>query len=560
MVHQQGDEDALQWITSVPRKHTKTNTMPKMPRRQRQGSIDQGDDAPFQPTRTIDTTRIVEVGAFPVAGIGGMSSSIASTSSLGHIDTRRTVSLTQESSTVFPVLYAHVVDEESPSFPVGPLVEALPMDEFDPTELRHHRDTLFKSRKCRFISALTFLLVIGLIVAVVLLLTQNSSKAATSSDPLSVNNETQPGTNETRAGNSNAQAGKNESQANNNETQAGDNKNDTQAGNDFLSQLTPLLSNKSLTALKKPDSPQSLSLQWLLEGSNFREWPFHRQVQRYAMATIYYATGGPTWNNGGGNWLTNETECKWFQCYEGDFCNEDGKLQSLCQGNNTLIGKIPDEIRYLSSLEYIDLRENQLVGTIPFGSMRNFTSIRVLALARNSFAGTLTTSIGNFNALTVIDLGSNPLSNWALPSEIGQLTKLTYLDLSHTKITKTIPSELGLLTALQFLHLGNNDITGTIPTQIFACTSLSSAVFQNNSLSGTVASEFGSLTALTALYLDFNSFTGTVPLELGLLTAMTQLSLGLDTFTGKLPAEFCDQRDPNLPPIVIFTDLCCCEK
>ncbi len=120
----------------------------------------------------------------------------------------------------------------------------------------------------------------------------------------------------------------------------------------FLAELKPLLSNESLTALDDPSSPQSLSLQWLVERSNFQSWPFQQQVQRDAMATIYYATGGLSWSNAGGNWLKNENECTWVQgSQEGDFCVENGtELHYLNQTNNTLTGKMPDEIRLLSSL------------------------------------------------------------------------------------------------------------------------------------------------------------------------------------------------------------------
>jgi hypothetical protein len=77
---------------------------------------------------------------------------------------------------------------------------------------------------------------------------------------------------------------------------------------------------------------------------NFQELSFERQVQRYAMATIYYATGGGTsWSNVG-NWLTSDTECTFMvQGYYRRFCDENGKLHYLNQSNNALNGKIPDE-------------------------------------------------------------------------------------------------------------------------------------------------------------------------------------------------------------------------
>jgi hypothetical protein len=73
-----------------------------------------------------------------------------------------------------------VVDEATPSLsPVGPILEAIPLEESEQTETPV-LSALLKSRKCRIILALTVMLVFGLIVAVVLV-THNSSKASQSS-------------------------------------------------------------------------------------------------------------------------------------------------------------------------------------------------------------------------------------------------------------------------------------------------------------------------------------------------------------------------------------------
>jgi hypothetical protein len=259
---------------------------------------------------------------------------------------RPSVAVTAQENPIFSDLHARAVDEESPSLSAGPIVEAIPISDSEPPQSLHPRNNkLLKSRKCRIISALTLAVVIGALVAVVLL-TQKSSNVARGS-----------------------------------KTQAPPTSgNETAASSTFLAELKPLLSNESLIALDEPASPQALSLRWLLERSNFQNWPFRRQVQRYAMATIYYATDGKSWSNGGGNWLTNETECRWFQGSEGDFCGENGtELQYLNQSNNTLNGKLPNDIGLLSSLTIIDLSMNQIFGPPPLG-LRSMTALTSLAL------------------------------------------------------------------------------------------------------------------------------------------------------------------------------------
>ena len=63
-----------------------------------------------------------------------------------------------------------------------------------------------------------------------------------------------------------------------------------------------------------------------------------------------------------------------------------------------------------------------------------------------------------------------------LPTEYFRLlTSLTYLDLhSTTSPTQTLPTEIGLLTNLNYLDLSSNTFTGTLPTEIGLITSLTS--------------------------------------------------------------------------------------
>merc|ERR1712147_341698 len=90
----------------------------------------------------------------------------------------------------------------------------------------------------------------------------------------------------------------------------------------------------------------------------------------------------------------------------------------------------------------------------------------------------------------------------------------TKLDLGHNMIS-TIPTEIGMLTALKYLDLYYNEITGPLPT------------------------EFGLLTALTFVSLDYNEID-TIPKEIGQLTALEELYLNKNKITGTFPLALCD--------------------
>jgi Leucine-rich repeat (LRR) protein len=239
------------------------------------------------------------------------------------------------------------------------------------------------------------------------------------------------------------------------------------ASNTFLAKLKPLLSSKSLTALNDPDSPQSQSLQWLLEKSNFQEWSFPRQVQRYAMATFYYATGAVlSWSNDQ-TWLTNETECLWFQGSRGGgICGKNGTaLHSLERNNNGLNGTIPDEIGLLTSLTLLDLHGNQFSGTVPL-ELGSLTALTSLYLSRNAFTGTLPSQLGSLSDLTSLSLNESAFRG-TLPSELGSLTALTKLVLYSNDIQGNVPSEFGSLTALTYLDFSATNINGsTVPEKL----------------------------------------------------------------------------------------------
>ena len=54
----------------------------------------------------------------------------------------------------------------------------------------------------------------------------------------------------------------------------------------------------------------------------------------------------------------------------------------------------------------------------------------------------------------------------SLPSELGQLSNLVYLDLQNNAITGELPSELGDLINLDYLGLSSNQLQGTIPRSL----------------------------------------------------------------------------------------------
>jgi len=182
----------------------------------------------------------------------------------------------------------------------------------------------------------------------------------------------------------------------------------------------------------------------------------------------------------------------------------------------------------------LDLPENNLSGMIP-SELGNLTNLTWLYLNDNQLTGSIPYEIGNLTNLRYLSLRNNQLTG-SVPPEIGNLTNLVSLYLYDNQLTGSIPPEIGNLTNLLFLGLANNQLTGSIPPEIGNLTNLKTMILQYNQLTGSIPPELGNLN-LTHLFLYKNQLTGSIPPEIGNLTNLTHLSLSDNQLTGSIPPE-----------------------
>ena len=149
--------------------------------------------------------------------------------------------------------------------------------------------------------------------------------------------------------------------------------------------------------------------------------------------------------------------------------------------------------------------------------------------------------VGSWHGVTLtngrvarLSLESNDLTG-ALPTQLGNLANLVYLNLSLNQLTGPIPSQLGNLANLESLLLSNNRLTGSIPVELGNLANLEILKLSRNRLTGFVPVELGNLANLRWLWLTGNRLTGPAPAELGNLTSLEILRLGDNQLTGSLP-------------------------
>ena len=262
-------------------------------------------------------------------------------------------------------------------------------------------------------------------------------------------------------------------------------------------------SPNSKKAMKDGTSHQFRAFEWLY-SSNTLGLSDVRVIQRWVLASFYYATNGDEWINQS-EWLESKNECLWY-------------------GVTCLDGVI----------SRFELDENHLVGTIIPEIVVWADDLYVLSLGNN-----YDTPAGQQNKLDM-----------PLPSFLGSLSSLRFLNLEGVGLTSTISEELfSSWTHLESLYLNNNDLTGELPQSIKHLASIEVLWIGGNNLSGPIVSEIGQLSNLKDLSLESNyrenvagkrGFITAVPPEIGQLTKLESLSLANNALSGQVPMQLGD--------------------
>lgn len=169
-------------------------------------------------------------------------------------------------------------------------------------------------------------------------------------------------------------------------------------------------------------------------------YTMHSSLQRFALATIYFALGGDTWIEND-SWLSTVVPlCEWT----GVSCGDDSTLvRTVDLSSNGLSGTLPDELNLLKALRVLNISGNSIGGSLPPGFF-NLFKLEEINLSGNLLTGSLPEEYGND----------------------GSFESLKTLNVCSNKITGTIPSTLGSIRNLKSLKLGHNLFTGELPEEI----------------------------------------------------------------------------------------------
>ncbi|XP_074335880.1 receptor-like protein 46 [Apium graveolens] len=243
----------------------------------------------------------------------------------------------------------------------------------------------------------------------------------------------------------------------------------------------------------------------------------------------------------------------------------------LALGENKFSGELPENLRNMNELEYLDLHDNNITGSIP-EFLSQISTLQVLSLRNNSLHGSLpSNSFSNQSSLRILDLSNNNLVG-SIPSELGHLkgmsgTRIGYVaaynlrdllviswvtaDISLSSGTFTFTVEIndlmvnwkkaiqGLSSRNQHIYslldLSENKLSGEIPVSLGNLKGLKLLNISNNRLSGYIPESFGGFDSIETLDISNNNISGTIPQSLRKLNQLSVLDVSNNKLSGKIP-------------------------
>nr|XP_034896392.1 receptor-like protein 15 [Populus alba] len=187
-------------------------------------------------------------------------------------------------------------------------------------------------------------------------------------------------------------------------------------------------------------------------------------------------------------------------------------LLYLFLDGNKFAGQVSDTFSLASSFSWFVISNNLLSGMLPRGiGNSSLNELDGIDLSRNHFEGTIPIEYFNSSGLEFLDLSENNLFG-SLPLLLGfRASDLHYVHLYRNQLSGPLPYAFCNLSSLVTLDLGDNNLTGPIPNWIYSLSELSIFVLKSNQFNGKLPHQLCLLRKLNILDLSENNFSGPLP-------------------------------------------------
>ncbi|XP_048328454.2 receptor-like protein 33 [Ziziphus jujuba] len=230
--------------------------------------------------------------------------------------------------------------------------------------------------------------------------------------------------------------------------------------------------------------------------------------------------------------------CSW----DGVGCDTDtGRVVALDLSSSFLHGSInsTSTLFNLSQLQRLNLADNDFNFSHIPSAMGHLSRLTYLNLSHSSFYGQVPFEISGLSNLSFLDLSYNDLELKSpnLSRLVRNLINLKQLHLTYVGVSSTVPSFLANFSSLTSLLLSDCGLQGEFPHGIFQLPNLQVLNLRNNPHLSGYLPEFHSNSSFEVLLLHNTSFSRKIPSSIENLHFLLQLDFGACRFSGLVPSS-----------------------
>ncbi|XP_070676777.1 receptor-like protein 7 [Malus domestica] len=307
-------------------------------------------------------------------------------------------------------------------------------------------------------------------------------------------------------------------------------------------------SNTFLTRLAKMKTLQSFGLLFFFTICHIVTTGVYSQCLKDQQLSLLHLKNNLTFDDLGSlvssqfvSWDSSTDCCSWI----GVTCSSNGSVVGLDISSQHISGGIDSSSSLfdLQHLQSLNLADNSFVegSRIP-SAIGKLTNLRYLNFSDNHYFGKIPFEISRLTRLEILDISQSSYNGDRKPLEISKfsmlfqnLSNLTVLNLDGNNISAPVPGFFANFSKLTTLNLSDCGLRGTFPKQIFQVPTLQTIDLSlNTELRGSLP-EFPKNGSLRSLILSGTSFSGLLPDSIGNLNMLFTLDLSECNFTGSIP-------------------------